>query len=201
MASRSTAKPATAIRAIQKKNIRACTIHVTIMNTTSAAMIRKIIRPMLLRYGQTGVFALLGPRGWRRRSRPGHCRPGEDVTGDEHDPDGETAHLCGSFRLMDVTTVFAGAYSAHTHQAERHPGARAGFPSPRGSRSPREVPEPAGSRGPRKCLGLGWPGRQAGADPVQHLSERPECRARPAPHAASAAQDGRGRVAADPARV
>src|ERR1022692_560355 len=38
-------------------------------------------------------------------------------------------------------------------------------------------------------------------DAVQHLGKGPECRARPAPHAATAPQDGSGRIAADTANV
>src|ERR1022692_325026 len=45
------------------------------------------------------------------------------------------------------------------------------------------------------------PARLPGLDPVQHLRKGPECRAGPAPHAASAPQDRSRRAAGDPARV
>src|SRR5260370_42445033 len=45
------------------------------------------------------------------------------------------------------------------------------------------------------------PVRLSGADAVQHFRKGPERRARPAPHAAAAAQHGRGCIAADSAGI
>src|SRR5712692_5395274 len=52
-----------------------------------------------------------------------------------------------------------------------------------------------------RSLRTSAPVRLPGADAVQHFRKGPERRARPAPHAAAAAQYGRGCIAADPAGI